>query len=45
MMVLGLIARDAVNCPTYTAPAATAVPNASMDGEGLDGRISPMRDV
>jgi len=33
MMVLSLIARDAANCPTYTAPASTAVPNASIDGE------------
>ena len=33
MMVLSLIARDAANCPTYTAPASTAVLNASIDGE------------
>jgi hypothetical protein len=32
MVVLGLIARDAANCPTYTVPAATAVPNVSMEG-------------
>jgi hypothetical protein len=32
MVVLGLIARDAANCPICTAAAATAVPNVSMEG-------------
>ena len=39
MVVLSLIAWGAANCPTYTVPAATAVPNASIDGKL--GRAEP----